>query len=87
MYGLVRVFVGRTWQNGTFSHVASHLVLSGLNTLGRFSAIVFTREITVVASCLLYRLFVCVAVLRPSQPNGVMLSAVSLPNHTFTGQA
>ena len=30
---------------------------------------------------------VCVEVLRPSQPNGVMLSAVSLPNHTFTGHA
>ena len=29
----------------------------------------------------------CVKVLRPSQPNGVMSSAVSLPNHTFTGQA
>ena len=25
--------------------------------------------------------------LRPSQPNGVMSSMVSLPNHTFTGQA
>ena len=32
-------------------------------------------------------LFVCVEVLRPSQPNGVMSSTVSLPNHTFTGQA
>ena len=32
-------------------------------------------------------LFVCVEVLRPSQPNGVMSSAVSLPNHIFTGQA
>ena len=32
-------------------------------------------------------LFVCVEVLRPSQPNGVMSSAVSLPSHTFTGQA
>ena len=32
-------------------------------------------------------LFVCVEVLRPSQPNGVMLRAVSLPNHTFTRQA
>ena len=32
-------------------------------------------------------LFVCVEVLRTSQPNGVMSSAVSLPNHTFTGQA
>ena len=32
-------------------------------------------------------LFVCVEVLRPSQPNGVMSSAVSLPNHMFTEQA
>ena len=31
--------------------------------------------------------FVCVEVLRPSQPNGDMSSAVSLPNHTFAGQA
>ena len=31
--------------------------------------------------------FVCVEILRPSQPNGVMSSAVSLSNHTFTGQA
>ena len=30
-------------------------------------------------------LFVCVEVLRPTQPNGVMSSVVSLPNHTFTG--
>ena len=35
----------------------------------------------------LYLVFVCVEVLRPSQPNGVMSSAVSLPNHMFTGQA
>ena len=34
----------------------------------------------------LVTLFVCVEVLRPSQPNGVMSSAVSLPNHTFTNQ-
>ena len=32
-------------------------------------------------------LFVCVEVLRPSQPHGVMSSAVSLPSHMFTGQA
>ena len=31
-------------------------------------------------------LFVCVEVLRPSQPNGVMLSAVSFPNHTLLGR-
>ena len=29
----------------------------------------------------------CVEVLQPNQPNGVMSSAVSLPNHMFTGQA
>ena len=33
------------------------------------------------------RFFICVEVLRPSQPNGVMLSTVSLPNHMVTGQA
>ena len=32
-------------------------------------------------------LFVCVEVLWPCQPSMVMLSAVSLLNHTFTGQA
>ena len=31
-------------------------------------------------------MFVCVVVLRPSQPNGVMSSAVSLSDHTFTRQ-
>ena len=30
--------------------------------------------------------FVCVEVLRPSQPNGVMSSGVSLPNHTLLGR-
>ena len=40
-----------------------------------------------IRECVLNCLFVCVEVLRPSQPNGVMSSAVSLPNHTFTGQA
>ena len=34
-----------------------------------------------------FKLLVCVEVLQPSQPNGVMLNAVSLPNLTFTGQA
>ena len=34
----------------------------------------------------MYYLFVCVKVLRPSQSNGLMSSAVSLSNHTFTGQ-
>ena len=43
----------------------------------------------VFCPCGLYKpfLFVCVQVLWFSKPNGVMSSAVSLPNHTFTGQA
>ena len=32
-------------------------------------------------------MFVCVEVLQPSQSIGVISSVVSLPNHTFTGQA
>ena len=32
-------------------------------------------------------MFVCVEVLRPCQPNGAMSSVVSLPYHTFIGQA
>ena len=36
---------------------------------------------------LFFFFFLCVEVFRPSQPNGVMSSAVSLPNYTFTGQA
>ena len=35
---------------------------------------------------LLIYLFVCVEVLRPSQPNWVMSSVVSLPYYTFIGQ-
>ena len=47
-------------------------------------------QVTTITESFFRRLtdcFVCVEVLRPSQPNGVMSSAVSLPNHTFTGQA
>ena len=47
------------------------------------SAEIFTKK----ATSFFFLLFVCVEVLRPSQPNGVMSSSVSLPNHTFTGQA
>ena len=40
-------------------------------------------------TCCSYSLkaFVYAEVLQPSQPNEVMLSMVSLPNYTFTGQA
>ena len=41
-----------------------------------------THEARQVLMCLF-----CVELLRSSQPNGVMSSAASLPNHTFTGQA
>ena len=31
-------------------------------------------------------LFVCVEILQPSQPDGVMLGTVSLSDHTYTGR-
>ena len=43
------------------------------------------KSFLLTRTCYLYEL--CVEVLRPSQPNGVMSSTVSLPDHTFTGQA
>ena len=51
--------------------------------------ICFYAEIRIfpeVSSNTEYICFVCVEVLRSGQTNGVTLSAVSLPNHTFTGQ-
>ena len=50
--------------------------LSTKHTLHKMSNSVFFGKVDI-----------CVEVLRPSQPSGVMLSTVSLPNHTFTGQA
>ena len=40
-----------------------------------------------IAQLQILSVIVCVEVLQPSQPNGVMSSAISLPNHTFTEQA
>ena len=49
---------------------------------------VMLNQTVYLLTFLLHRpLFVCVEVLQPSQPNWVMSSVVSLPNHTFTGQA
>ena len=72
----------------------------GEDSLNSFQVIQWTRFVTVqgkslkkyksksYGSCALHIvLFVCVEVLRASQPNGVMSSVVSLPNHTVTGQA
>ena len=47
----------------------------------------FSDEKSVLSVAMLVHVRFCVEVLRPSQLNGVMSSAVSLPNHTFTGQA
>ena len=49
--------------------------------------VLFVPGYSLTRSVITRLIFVCVEVLRPSQPNGVMSSAVSLPNHTFTGQA
>ena len=46
-----------------------------------------TTEPIVGAHCATSGSFVCVEVLKPSQPSGVMSSMVSLPNHTFIEQA
>ena len=54
----------------------------GLNILIRLSLWIYEIDLW-----LGFCLFVCVEVLWPSQPNGVMSSTISLPNHTFTGQA
>ena len=43
--------------------------------------------VTFLIQCVDSTIFVCVEVLWPSQSNGVMSSAVSLPNRAFTGQA
>ena len=41
----------------------------------------------VTSMCSYFCMSVCVEILWPNQPNGVMSSTVSLPNHAFTGQA
>ena len=58
------------------------------NIVGALLMNLSTREhLIILAMFLVIQGFVCVEVLWPSQPNGVISSAVSLPNHTFTGQA
>ena len=67
------LFLPPKWMSGSFGIGIGWLLIEAL--VASDKAIFF--------NCL----FICVEVLRPSQPNGVMSSAVSLPNHTFTGQA
>ena len=66
-------------------HTALHIILKGIviNVFSYFSkktCMAGNLQKCITDIC-------CVGVLRPSQPNGVMCIAVSLPNHTFTGQA
>ena len=64
-------------------------VLNNANLLMVWFTDILTSEYAnmIVRLLMSLKICVCVEVLRPSQPNGVMSSAVSLPNHTFTGQA
>ena len=48
-----------------------------------FSSSFWCQGFAVTCDCF----FVCVEVLRPCQPNGVISSMVSLPNKTVTEQA
>ena len=64
-------------------------VLADLNNTNHVSVHykIFTRSsFSRFADCTSFFLFVCVEILRPNQPGVVMSSAVSLPNHKFTGQ-
>ena len=83
------------WLRAVFSPVN----ITDVHRLGFFSPLIlfvlkFYCPVNPMGSCRVQSvylttrlLFVCVEVLWPSQPNGVMSSALSLPNHTFTGQA
>ena len=51
------------------------------------SSLMFSLKLSAAVLHGALRIKVCVEVLRPSQPNGVISRVVSLPNHTFTGQA
>ena len=74
---------------GLFSYLFfCQFVASMLTAHGKQKYPVCRSKLALIYRCsLLASEFVCVEVLRPSQPNGVMSSAVSLPNHIFTGQA
>ena len=56
--------------------------LSAFRTFVRCAGLVLS--VFSSSSCLGW--FVCVEFLRPSQPNGIMSSAISLPNHSFTSR-
>ena len=57
------------------------------NHRNRFCPLTLKALSRLHSNFLLQFVCVCVEVLQPSQSNRVMLSTVSLPNHTFTGCA
>ena len=65
--------------------VVNPIIVDGYASL--FNCTTAVRASDSMTASFLKLLFVCVEFLWPSQPNGVMSSVVSLPNHTFTGQA
>ena len=67
------------WLNSSFSIRNEVIRMNIIYTAGFSSLLPSSYQV-----CLQ---FICVKVLGPSQPNGVMPSTVSLPNHMFTGQA
>ena len=62
---------------------ANDSMLSGTSCLFCFWLFSKTSTLKLTTCRKLIFVCVCVEVLRPSQSNGVMLSAVSLPNHTL----
>ena len=70
-------FIGQFMDN---PQTSTGLFLSGKNSSVGCSTYTHTKLYNVC-------LFVCVEVLQPSQSRAVMSSEVSLPKHTFTGQA
>ena len=75
----------KTEKKADDSHEMSNLIFSHINKSYN-GLIPVLRQMWLIVK-VSHLGFVCFEVLRPSQPSGVMSSAVSLPNHTFTGQA
>ena len=72
---------------GKIHQCLTELSACDMTMAGYYSLIFLLVADKLPAHHVLLVLFVCVEVLPPSQPNGVMFSVVSLPNHMFSGQA
>ena len=79
----------KVWLSIYFSFIMIVLIsnISALNSFQKQLRFYFNGTELIHSRNRAVFLFVCVEVLRPCQPSGIMSSAVSLPNHTFTGQA